>query len=76
MRTLTNNELMQLAGGIQNYGTSDEQQIFILGAGLGAIFSAVLLETNVFGTLAGALIGGMISSIMMSPDALPKNAKI
>ena len=75
MRTLTNNELMQFTGGIKNYGSNDEQQIFILGAGIGAIGCAVLLETHLLGTLTGALIGGTLSSIIMNPDCLPRNFK-
>lgn len=67
MRALTKDELGQLAGGIKNYGETEESRNFILGAGIGIIFSTIILETELFslGSLVAAMIGGALYAALI-----------
>lgn len=76
MRILKQNEFTQIGGGIQNLGTSDESRIFIIGAGIGAITSVTLFEARIQGILFSALVGGLVTSVFMNPESLPKASKI
>ncbi len=75
MRILKQNEFVQISGGIQNFGASDESQIFILGAGIGAIISSILFEARIDGILIGALAGGIVTSVFIAPENLPNNQR-
>lgn len=76
MRILTQNELVQLTGGIQNYGVSNESRPFILGAGIGAIVSAMVLETTPLGTFMAAIMVGGLFSMFIDPESLPKRSHV
>lgn len=74
MRTLTQNELMHLAGGIQNSGENDGSRPFILGAGVAAIFSSLILETTALETLVASMTVGALCSVLIDPKSLPKKS--
>ena len=67
MRTLTQDEVEQLAGGVE---LTQAQQIrgVVLGVGMGALFSVAVLETQINGTLIGAVVGGIMSYWFFNSD--------
>lgn len=73
MRVLSQNELVQLAGGLHTHLEDEASQAFVMGAGIGAIFSAILLESNIIGTLTGAVLIGMLFSRLVAVDYWAEN---
>lgn len=53
MRTLTQSEVEQLAGGVQWSKAQQVRDVM-----LGASFSAIILETHISGALIKAVVGG------------------
>lgn len=74
MRTLTQNELVQLNGGIHLFGEYDDSRIFVIGAVIGALISNIGLETGVRGTLVAATTSGMLFSVLLDPEIFPRKS--